>query len=185
MKYTNLVIILVSQLLFKNLSAQDVVILGNTNNNVLYIGFDNKVEFGIKDGQHFEIQTSNVILTDSISKTIFDSISYTVKVHPSEHPNPTIFFGNVEDGGKVSKNETKLSAKNTENKHSKLIYNVVAWKIAVSGIDKIIGGDGNILTNEAIEILRNTESGTVISFMVTILYPDGSVKKRSAAFIIA
>lgn len=70
MKYTILTIILVSYVIGYNASAQNIVV-GKLQNNVLYAGYENKVELSTRDLRSFEIVPQNEALINvNIDSTI-------------------------------------------------------------------------------------------------------------------
>ena len=207
MKITTTFILLLAQLLMFESKAQQIVLETN-NNNILYSGYDNLVDFGTKDGRAFELVAKNaelffdrsisdssinrciirafyrfpnkpvVYFVDPTSKEIFDSISFTVLLIPI----PDIFLGEIKNGGKISKTDIKLSARSLLDEIITINFEVVSWELIVPGVLRTASGQGNTLNPDAATILEQAKPGSMISFMTQVRFNDGSVKRRSANF---
>jgi gliding motility-associated protein GldM len=174
--------------------------------NVLYRGYDNKVE-GVASGYDQTVLNGNgVSLSKSgtgyigrvtgagreatISISGKNSVTNktvqlgTFKFRVRNLPPPSIFFGSVPDGGKASKSETKLFARYGDEIPLTANFTVVSWEMQVSGLSRPSKGSGNILTPEAVGQLKQGKPGTMVSFMTQVKGPDGILRKKSGNFTL-
>ncbi len=173
--------------------------------NVLYKGYDNKVE-GVASGYDQTVLNGNgVSLTKSgngyigrvtgTGKTATISISgknsvtnktvslgtFTFRV--MNMPNPSLFFGATEEGNKASKAETRLFAKYS-NSPLNATFQVLEWELIVSGAPRPAKGTGNTLNADGISLLKQAKPGSQISFMTKVVGPDKIVRKKGGVFTI-
>jgi len=174
--------------------------------NVLYRGYDNKVE-GVASGYDQTVLNGNgVSLTKSgngyigkptgSGKTCTISISgknsvtnktvqlgsYTFRV--SNLPPPSLYFGAVSDGGTASKAETRLFAKYGPEIPLNVTFQVLKWELNVTGAPRPAKGTGNSIAGEGTALLKQAKPGSMISFMTEVKGPDGRVQKKSGNYRI-
>ena len=174
--------------------------------NVLYKGYENKIE-GVASGyDETKLSGSNVSLTKSgkgyigrvsgsiktatinisgynnVTKKTAALGSFTFRV--KNLPPPSIYFGAVADGGKVSKTETRIFAKYGDEIPLTANFTVLSWEMNVAGLSRPSKGPGNVLTPEAMGQLKQAKSGSNVSFMTSVKGPDGIVRKKSGAFTL-
>lgn len=173
--------------------------------NVLYKGYNNIVE-GVASGYDQTVLTGNGVTlsksggqhiarvntsartvnidvygVSSVSKKRVKLGSFPFRVMTL--PNPEFFFGAVEEGGKISKEETRLFAryKNSPLDAKFTIYN---WEMTLSNAPKPEKGKGNQLTSEGSRLLKQARSGTIVTFRMEYEGPDGIMRKKMASFVI-
>lgn len=107
-----------------------------------------------------------------------------VRYRVSNLPDPELYWGAVKNGGKGSKYETKLFAKYPPEIPLNANFTITNWEISVPGLKgrPPSGTGGNI--SSAAGLLRAVSPGSQVSFMCTVVGPDGVKRKRAGAFKI-
>ncbi len=174
--------------------------------NVLYKGYENKIE-GVasgydetklsgngvsltKSGKGYIGRVSGSIKTATINISGYNNVtkktaalgSFTFRV--KNLPPPSIYFGAVADGGKASKSETRIFAKYGDEIPLTANFTVLSWEMNVAGLSRPSKGTGNVLTPEAMGQLKQAKPGANVSFMTSVKGPDGIVRKKSGAFTL-
>lgn len=174
--------------------------------NVLYRGYDNKVEAvasgypeakvtgaGVslaKSGAGYigRVNTSGREATISISgfnKQTNKTVSLgSFKFRVMNLPPPNIYFGSAADGEQASKAETRLFAKYGPEIPLNVSFTILSWELNVAGAPRPAKGTGNSIAGEGSALLRQAKPGSSISFMVQVKGPDGGIRKRSGVFRI-
>lgn len=174
--------------------------------NVLYRGYDNKVQGAVSGYTGYSLSGSNVSLsrsgefwvakpgsgreaTISISGIAEDGSSANVgsfKFRVQNLPSPNVYLGALEDGSDAPagtiRAQTRLFAKYPPEIPLNATFNVVSWEVAVAGAPKPERGNGAQLTPKALALIRQANAGSTISFMTIVKGPDGRDRKRSAVF---
>jgi hypothetical protein len=173
--------------------------------NVLYKGYANKVE-GVASGYDQTILTgSGVSLVKSgtgyigtvngagktasitvAGKNTTTNKTVTLGSFPFRVmtlPNPSLFFGATEEGGKASKVETRLFAKYS-NSPLNATFTVLEYELNVAGAPRPAKGTGNVLSGEAMNLLKQAKPGSQISFMTKVVGPDKIQRKKGGVFTI-
>ncbi|TNE53528.1 MAG: hypothetical protein EP338_10915 [Bacteroidetes bacterium] len=159
--------------------------------NMMYRGYDNKVE-GVASGYDQTVLTgSNVSLTKSgkgyigkpgKGKTCTVTISgkntvtnktvslgvFTFRV--SNLPPAKIYFGNASDGSKGSKFETKLFTKYPPEIPLNVSFQTLSWEMSFMG--RSVKGVGSRLDAKAQALLKQAKPGSDVSFIVKYKGPD-------------
>lgn len=173
--------------------------------NVLYKGYNNRVE-GVasgydqtilvgngvsltKDGnQHIaKVTTSGKTATidiygvNSVSKKKVKLGSFPFRVMML--PNPEFFFGAVPEGGKISKEETRLFVKYT-NSPLDAKFTILNWEMSMNTAPRTEKGKGNQISMEATKLLRQGKTGTIVTFRTEIMGPDQILRKKLASFVL-
>lgn len=174
--------------------------------NVLYKGYDNKVE-GVASGYDQTVLNGNGVTLSksgqgyigrvttsgreaSISISGKNSVTNktvalgTFKFRVRNLPPPSIFFGSAPDGGKASKSETRLFARYGDEIPLVANFTVVSWEMQVAGLSRPSKGTGNSLSGEAQGQLKQGKPGTMVSFMCQVKGPDGILRKKSGNFTL-
>lgn len=169
--------------------------------NMLYIGYDNKVE-GVASGYDQTILSGNgVSLTKSGngyigrpaagSRTCSITVSgknsvanktvslgtYTFRV--SKLPPAQITFGGAGNGEKASKVETRLFAKYPPEIPLNVQFSIVSWELEFMG--RSAKGAGNQLSPEAQALLKQAKPGANASFIVKYKGPDNILRTGGVA----
>ena len=99
-------------------------------------------------------------------------------------PDPELYWGGVKNGGKASKSQTKLFAKYPPEIPLNATFNIVKWECQVPGAQgKPPGGPGSNIS-AATNLLRAAKPGSQVSFICTVVGPDGIQRKKAGAFKI-
>jgi hypothetical protein len=187
-------------------------IFGYDQGNILYVGYKNKVEFGTSDGRPFEIfiedgklisdtlvkdereadsivyylmpynsKTTKVLFLNPSTKEPFDTIVFNVY----NLPDPTLYWGATEEGGKVSRSETRFFAKYPPEIPLNTPFSIYSWELVIPGITGApIKGKGNTLDETAMSLLRLAKPGSSISLITSVVGPDGVLRKLGSVFIL-
>jgi hypothetical protein len=172
--------------------------------NVLYIGYDNKVE-GVASGYDQTVLSSsaNVKLSKSgefyiakVSSGKEATISVsgkssatnktvnlkTQKFRVMRLPDPEIYWGAAKNGEKGPKAEPRLFVKYPPEIPLSASWKMVNWEIQVPGaIGKPPTGSGNDISS-VLGSLKLVKPGNNVSFICTVVGPDGVQRKRGATF---
>ncbi|MCH2224528.1 MAG: hypothetical protein MK066_07135 [Crocinitomicaceae bacterium] len=172
--------------------------------NVLYRGYANKVD-PTASGYPFTVLTgSGCTVSKSgdlyIAKPGGGKVAYltvsgktadgkTVQLKKQEYrvsnlPDPELYWGAAKNGQKGSKYETKLFAKYPPEIPLKASFKIVKWECQVPGaLGKLPSGPGGNIS-AASGLLKAAKPGSVVSFVCTVVGPDGIRRKKAGAFKI-
>ena len=173
--------------------------------NMLYRGYPNKVNATAsgypttnlsasgasvsKSGEGWIVKPSGrgKTATLSVSGKTADGKSVTLKsmqFRCSNLPDPELYWGGVKNGGKASKSQTKLFAKYPPEIPLNASFSIVKWECQVPGAQgKPPGGPGSNIS-AASNLLRAAKPGSQVSFICTVVGPDGIQRKKAGAFKI-
>jgi hypothetical protein len=174
--------------------------------NVLYIGYDNKVEAVASGYDQTLVSGQGVSLVKSgngwIGKpapgktatiTVQGKSSVTNKTvslgsfpfRVMRLPDPSLYWGAAKDGEKGSRAETRLFAKYPPEIPLNASFTIKSWELSIPGAPGAPPkGTGNTLDGAAISLLKQAKPGAVIGFMTTVVGPDGIVRKKGGAFTL-
>lgn len=173
--------------------------------NVLYRGYANKVNATASGYPETSLSGSGVSVsrsgegyivkpagraktaTLSVSGRTADGKSVSLKTMTfrcSNLPDPELYWGGVKNGGKASKTQTTLFAKYPPEIPLNAKFSIVKWECQVPGAmgRPPSGPGGNI--SAASNLLRAAKSGSQVSFICTVVGPDGIQRKKAGAFKI-
>jgi hypothetical protein len=174
--------------------------------NVLYIGYDNKVEAVasgydqtlvsgqgvnlIKSGNGWigkpspgKTATITVQGKSSVTNKTVSLGSFPFRV--MRLPDPSLYWGAAKDGEKGSRAETRLFAKYPPEIPLNASFTIKSWELSIPGAPGAPPkGTGNTLDGAAISLLKQAKPGSVIGFMTTVVGPDGIVRKKGGAFTL-
>ncbi|MFT5777952.1 MAG: hypothetical protein ACI837_000900 [Crocinitomicaceae bacterium] len=172
--------------------------------NMLYRGYPNKVDptasgypFTVLSASGANISKSGdiYIASPGSGKTAYLTVSgktadgKTVQLKKVEYrvsnlPDPELYWGGVKSGGKASKSQTMLFAKYPPEIPLNASFSIVSWECQVPGaMGKPPGGPGANIS-AASNLLRAVKPGSQVSFMCTVVGPDGIQRKKAGAFKI-
>jgi len=101
-------------------------------------------------------------------------------------PKPSIYFGGLEDGqdapSATIKAQTRLFAKYGPEIPLLAEFTVKSWEVNVTGAPRPETGTGSGLTPAAIALIKQARPGNTVSFMCTVVGPDGKARKSGASF---
>ncbi|MCC5924386.1 MAG: hypothetical protein JJT77_11415, partial [Crocinitomicaceae bacterium] len=90
-------------------------------------------------------------------------------------PPPQISFGGATNGQKGSRSETRLFARYPEAITLKATFSITQWEMEFMG--RTVRGQGNQISPEAQNLLRQAQAGATVTFLVDYRGPDGRVSK--------
>jgi len=175
--------------------------------NMLYRGYPNKVQATASGYDQTSLGGTGVSITKNGSEgwivkptgrgkeaylTVTGKNSATgqskqlkkVKYRVRSLPKPDIFWGNIADGGKGNKSNTRLFAKYPPEIPLNAKFQIVSWKCIVPGQrSKPKSGTGSNISS-ARSAISQAKSGSTITFMCKVKGPDGVIRKKSATFKI-
>ena len=107
-----------------------------------------------------------------------------VEYRVSNLPDPELYWGAAKNGQKGSKAETKLFAKYPPEIPLKATFKIVSWECQVPGAaGRPPSGSGSNI-GAASGLLRAAKPGSQVSFICTVVGPDGVRRKKAGAFKI-
>ena len=172
--------------------------------NVLYRGYPNKVNATASGFPKTGLTGSGVSIspsgdgwvvkpgkgrsaTLSVTGTTADGKTVSLKSMPfrvSNLPDPELYWGGVKNGGRGSKAETKLFAKYPPEIPLSASFRIVKWECQVPGAQgRPPSGPGSNI-GAASNLLRAVPAGSQVSFICTVVGPDGVQRKKAGAFKI-
>ena len=172
--------------------------------NVLYRGYPNKVDptasgypFTVLTGSNCSVSKSGdlYVAKPGGGKTAYLTVSgktadgKTVQLKKVEYrvsnlPDPELYWGAAKNGTRGSKAETKLFAKYPPEIPLNASFSIVDWECQVPGAAGAPprGTGSNI--GAASGLLRAAKPGSQVSFICTVVGPDGVRRKKAGAFKI-
>lgn len=172
--------------------------------NVLYRGYQNKVEatasgydktilsgtgVSISGAGPYIVQPTGsgreAYLTVSGKSTATNKTVQLkkVKYRVSNLPDPELFWGAAKNGTKGSKAETKLFAKYPPEIPLNATFVIKSWECTVPGAARPVMGTGGDIS-AAGGLIRAAPANSTISFICTVVGPDGISRKKAGAFKI-
>lgn len=106
-----------------------------------------------------------------------------VKYRVSNLPDPELFWGAAKNGTKGSKAETKLFAKYPPEIPLNASFVIKSWECSVPGAARPVLGTGGDISAAA-GLIKAAPAGSQISFICTVVGPDGISRKKAGAFKI-
>lgn len=172
--------------------------------NVLYRGYPNKVDptasgypTTVLTGSNCSLSKSGsiYIATPGKGKEAYLTVSgrtvdgktvslKKVKYRVVNLPDPELYWGGVKNGGKASKSQKVLFAKYPPEIPLNAKFRIIKWECQVPGAQgKPPGGPGANI-GAASNLLRAAKPGSLVSFICTVIGPDGIQRKKAGAFKI-
>jgi hypothetical protein len=187
---------------FLGMAQQDVGLISSTNNLVLFYQYPNEVfignNVGIKD---FSIRSNNIeiVKNDAVKnayvlypKSLSESSLYFIDnktkdtfdvkiVTIIDLPPAQIYWGSYSDGDLITNRyNRKLIAQYDETVIlTKVKFNVEKWGVSISGNEQTFVGNGNTLSEEVLEIIKNSPAGTEIK--ISCVYSGTGVSNKLAS----
>jgi len=174
--------------------------------NVLYKGYDNKVEAVASGYPEAKVTGAGVTLVKSgngyIGKVTGSGKEATIsisgfnkatnksvplgsfKFRVRNLPPPTLYFGGVEDGGQASRQETRLFAKYGPEIPLNVSFQILSWELNVTGAPRPAKGTGGQLNADGVSLLKQAKAGSTVSFSTKVKGPDGITRNKSGSFKI-
>lgn len=173
--------------------------------NVLYRGIKNEIEAAASgypdvkvvgagvsltkgaDGRYIGIpNTSGRTATISISgsnKTTGKTAklgTFTFRV--VNLPRPNFYFGSSAEGEFISTSETKMFVKYGPDIPLDAQFTMVSWEMTTNSSPKPAKGTGKVLNQDGINLLRQSKSGTIVTFIIKAIGPDRGERRITASF---
>lgn len=107
-----------------------------------------------------------------------------VKYRVSNLPDPELYWGASKSGSKGNRRETKLFAKYPPEIPLNAKFKIINWECTIPGAPGAPprGSGGNI--GAASSLIMQARPGMTVSFICTVVGPDGVQRKRAGAFKI-
>ena len=172
--------------------------------NILYKGYENIIE-GVASGYDQTILNgSNVTLVKkgnqwvakpanvkTASISISGKSSATGKVvklgtynfNVRQLPKPDLYLGNILEGEVITGTETSVNSKLDPNNPLNVKFEVLSWTLSSNVSPRSFSGKGKMLTQDAINCIRQTKKGQLISVSAQVLYPNKELRKVNGSFI--
>lgn len=171
--------------------------------NVLYIGYENKVEAVASGYDQTVLSGSGVTLTKSgkgwIGKpaggktckiTVSGKSSVTNKTvslgsfefRVMRLPDPELYWGAAKSGEKGSKAETRLFAKYPPEIPLNAQFKIIDWECQVPGAQGAPPKGSGADISSASGLIRAAKPGMNVSFICTVVGPDGVRRKKGGSF---
>ena len=173
--------------------------------NVLYRGYPNKVDptasgypTTILTGTNCTVTKSSgniYIASPGSGRSAFLTVSgksndgktvvlKKVEYRVSALPDPELYWGGVKNGGQASKSQTTLFAKYPPEIPLNASFTITNWECQVPVAQgKPPGGPGSNIS-AATNLLKAAKPGSQVSFICTVVGPDGIQRKKAGAFKI-
>lgn len=101
----------------------------------------------------------------------------------SNLPDPELYWGAAKSGTKGSKAETKLFAKYPPEIPLNASFTIKSWECSVPGAARPVMGTGGDIS-AAGGLIRAAKPGSQVSFICTVVGPDGISRKKAGSFKI-
>ncbi|MCO5260863.1 MAG: hypothetical protein M9916_12020 [Crocinitomicaceae bacterium] len=107
----------------------------------------------------------------------------TQKFRVSNLPDPELYWGASKSGEKGSRSEAKLFAKYPPEIPLNATFNIVGWEVSIPGAQGAPPqGTGGVLSPNAMALIKQAKPGMTVSFLCTVVGPDGIRRKKAGAF---
>ncbi len=173
--------------------------------NVLYKGYENKIE-GVASGYDQTVLIGNgVNLTKSgnqqIARVTTSGKTASIDIYGVNSvtkkrvklgtfpfrvmilPDPEFFFGAVEAGGKIPPGESRLFAR-YKNSPLDATFTIMNWELSTNAAPRPEKGKGSQISEEAKRLLKQSKSGTIVTFRLEYFGPDKIIRKEMISFVV-
>ncbi|MDX2361056.1 MAG: GldM family protein [Crocinitomicaceae bacterium] len=99
-------------------------------------------------------------------------------------PTPELYWGGSVNGTRANPSEARLFARYGDEITLNAKFDVLDWECSIPGAVRPIKGTGNTLSSQVISLIRGSGSGGQISFICTVIGPDGTRRKKTGVFKI-
>lgn len=97
-------------------------------------------------------------------------------------PKPDVFWGAVSNGGKGSRQETRIFAKYGDDVALNASFSITKWEVSVQGLMGSPTGSGTQLNDAAMGLIRQAKPGSMVTIICDVMGPDRTSKKVVGAF---
>ena len=187
-------------------------VLNIPDNNILYRGYNNKIQLGDGNYKKKTIITGdgvNLRLLDSVTKTYSASVSGSkkeatvlvlsknlrdtldrIKFRVANLPPPELFLGNAVDG-EEAKLDSVISCGYDDGKiiaPTSVVFVVLSYEMIIAGETKTYKGSGGVISNEGMMALQEAlakpreKEFIYITIQTTIKGSDGVTRKKSGSY---
>ena len=106
----------------------------------------------------------------------------TIEFRVMRLPDPEIYWGAAKNGDKGSKAESRLFVKYAPEIPLNAKWTMINWECQVPGaVGAPPKGSGNDISS-ALGLIKQVKPGNNVSFICTVVGPDGIQRKRGATF---
>jgi hypothetical protein len=174
--------------------------------NILYRGYNNIVEATASGYDQTNLTGSGVSISRSGSGYIVKPVGRSreafltvsgkntvtgqsatlkrVKYRVSNLPDPELYWGAAKSGQRGSKSNTKLFAKYPPEIPLNASFRITSWECTIPGAPgRPPSGSGSNISG-AMSLIRQARPGMTVSFICTVVGPDGIRRKKAGAFKI-
>ncbi|MFT5778238.1 MAG: gliding motility-associated protein GldM [Crocinitomicaceae bacterium] len=172
--------------------------------NVLYRGYDNKVNATASGFPQTILTGQNVSLTQSeglyiakpqgSGKTAYMTVSgrtadgrtvalKKVKYRVLNLPDPTMYWGGTKNGGKASPTASNIFANYGKSALIDAKFTILSWEVFIAGTDRSVKGTSNNVTG-AHPFFRAAKKGTTVTYKCWVRGPSGIKRIITGVFTI-
>jgi hypothetical protein len=200
-----IVCILSAQLVALFSFSQEITV-GNTEMDILFVGYSNKLVLSVSDTELSDIKiegenckiseidktgvftvvpsgSGSLTLNFSVKGKAVGSKKYRVK----GFPKPDLYLGNNEPGSPISKKN--LSSKLSMNYHPDATFpiqfslpTIINWSVTTEKGEAI--GTGSILSKEALVLLQSATENQEVTIIANVISEDKIQRKTASSFVI-
>lgn len=173
--------------------------------NVLYRGYKNEIEAAASgypdikvsgtgvnlikdsDGKYIGMpitsgRTATISITGSNKTTGKTAKLGTFTFRVMNLPRPNFYFGTSGEGDLIDRNETKMFVKYGPEIPLDASFDMISWEMSTNTSPKPARGTGRVLNQDGINLLRQSKSGTIVTFMIKAVGPDRGERRITASF---
>jgi gliding motility-associated protein GldM len=99
-------------------------------------------------------------------------------------PKPDLQWGTAVNGGKGTKQETRIAAKYGDEVPLTANFTIKSWAVTVSGLMGEPTGSGGQLSAEAMSLIRQARPGSSVTIFAEVIGPDKTPKRITSVFKI-
>ena len=195
-----MLILIVGALLNLSYAQQQVYAFGNSEMNVLYRGYNNKLKiaFGedcancrivpvnmtISKSDELYIakpgsqRTAELLFVDSLSKDTIKTLGFKVK----NLPDPQIYWGGNVSGRKANINSTLVRCNYGPSVPLVANFEVIRVQLSADDIDETIICEGERLSDSFLRAVRSIPKDKIICLICDVKGPDGMVRKVAGCY---
>jgi hypothetical protein len=107
-----------------------------------------------------------------------------VKYRVSRMPDPELFWGGAKSGERANKRETRLFAKYGPEIPLKATFRIIDWECTIPGAPGAPPRGSGSNVSGASSLILQARTGMNVSFVCTIIGPDGVRRKKAGVFKI-
>ncbi len=126
-----------------------------------------------------ENDTIEITMFHSKTKRVIDRFVFKVK----DLPDPTLYVGATEAGGKISKLETRLFIRYVDT-HLKAEFSVLSGALIIEKDFRLFEFEGNQLGEDYLEYVKTIPYGTKVKIKALVIGPDRKERIITGEYIL-